>query len=149
MQKSTVALISFLLLLSTKLMSSEIVEVVDLSVQGVKLSVALVDEPKTMGWSTAKRACDDKDMRLATLEEWGKIHCHSDLDNKKDHLRYPETDKSCKKSKTSRTIPNLKSSTYYWSATEYNLGVAQYSDTFDGHQGYKEKKEKLSVRCVR
>jgi hypothetical protein len=144
---SIVISVSFLLI-SSKLMAADIVEVINLSDKGINFSIALFDEPKQMGWSTAIGACRDKNMRLPTLKEWGQIHCHSDLDNTKDHIRYPETDKSCENSRTSKTVPNLKPGTYYWSSTEFNMGVAQYSDSFDGHQGYKEKKEKLSVRCV-
>lgn len=134
---------------SLNALATDIIETISLSEKGFDFSVALFDEPKTMGWSTAKRACDDKNMRLPTLEEWGQIHCHSDLNNSKDHFRYPETDKACEKSKTSSTVPNLKPGSFYWSSTTFNMGVAQYSDTFDGHQGYKEKKEKLFVRCIK
>ena len=138
-----------LLFSSTLAFALESEPMIELSQQGFDFSVAVSDEPNIMGWSTARRACNDKGMRLPTLEEWGIMHCHSDLDNTKDHFRYPETDKACKNSKTSRTVPDLKASTYYWSSKEYNMGVSQYSDTFDGHQGYKEKREKLRVRCVR
>lgn len=144
---SFIVSLSFLAM-SSKLMAADFVEVINLSDKGMNFSIALFDEPQQMGWSTAKGACKEKKMRLPTLEEWGLIHCHSDLENIRDHSRYPETDKACQKNEISKTVPNLKPGTYYWSSTEFNMGVAQYSDSFDGHQGYKEKKEKLSVRCV-
>ena len=67
--------------------ATDIIEAINLSEKGFDLTIALFDEPETMGWSTAKRACAAKDMRLPTLEEWGQIHCHSDLDNIKNHFR--------------------------------------------------------------
>jgi|GEM_PF-6572844 len=122
---------------------------IDLSQHNLKFSVAHVDETDLYSWTYAKNACKDKNMRLPTIDELGQIFCHADIQVKKLNVRYPQSDPKCQNSGLSRTIPNIKVRTFYWSSTAYNLGVSKYIDSLDGHQGYKDRAEKFAVRCIK
>ena len=95
--------------------------------------IALHDAPDTLNWDDAKKYCEDKGMRLFTLEEGLLMFCFKDEINSKLVELGGEA---------------LREDEDYWSGTEYNRNFARNVGFSNGNANNSVKCSGCTVRPV-